>query len=178
MMSPCPAYRFNDPRIPIPHANGCHYEISQRSIMCRIRDDRRDRGMRSSYAGSSGRDEAMKRQLHGSTLPDRHFNCPGSHGRTASTHAMRRSALPWLLVVALCLGGCSRQTPPNIVLIVIDTLRADRLGAYGRQRPDPVPRFAWPRGAPSSARLRAVLVDESVGGLDCSPRATSRSTAS
>jgi arylsulfatase A-like enzyme len=76
----------------------------------------------------------MKRQLHGSTLPDRHFTCPGSHGRTASTHAMRRSALPWLLVVALCLAGCSRQTPPNIVLIVIDTLRADRVGAYGNTR--------------------------------------------
>src|SRR5215472_15579703 len=38
-----------------------------------------------------------------------------------------------LLVLALlCLpSGCSRSQPPNVVLIVIDTLRADRLGVAG-----------------------------------------------
>ena len=31
-----------------------------------------------------------------------------------------------------CLVGCSRTTPrPNVILIVVDTLRADRLGCMG-----------------------------------------------
>ena len=39
-----------------------------------------------------------------------------------------------LLVLAL-LTGCSRASaPPNVLLIVVDTLRADRLGAYGNGR--------------------------------------------
>lgn len=45
--------------------------------------------------------------------------------------ALRGAALATLgAAVALC--GCSREeTPPNVVLIVLDTLRADRLGCYG-----------------------------------------------
>jgi arylsulfatase A-like enzyme len=46
-------------------------------------------------------------------------------------------------LVACCLGllpwggaGCDRVAPlPNLVLVVIDTLRADHLGAYGYERP-------------------------------------------
>src|SRR5690606_29606460 len=36
------------------------------------------------------------------------------------------------------IGGCSggrEEKPPNIILLSIDTLRADRLGAYGYERP-------------------------------------------
>lgn len=47
---------------------------------------------------------------------------------------MRRPTILWLLALAACLSGCSRQAPPNIVLIVIDTLRADRFGSYGNTR--------------------------------------------
>src|SRR5215831_2779003 len=37
-----------------------------------------------------------------------------------------------LILALLCLpSGCSRPQPPNVVLIVIDTLRADRLGVAG-----------------------------------------------
>jgi arylsulfatase A-like enzyme len=41
-----------------------------------------------------------------------------------------------LCAAALCLAvGCARErAAPNILLIVVDTLRADRLGAYGNRR--------------------------------------------
>lgn len=32
------------------------------------------------------------------------------------------------------LAQCSRPSPPNVILIVLDTLRADRVGAYGNTR--------------------------------------------
>lgn len=35
------------------------------------------------------------------------------------------------LLTALAGSGCSRPAPPNVLLLVIDTLRADRLGCYG-----------------------------------------------
>lgn len=39
--------------------------------------------------------------------------------------------------VAFVLAGCSDR-PPNVLLVTIDTLRADRLGAYGGPLPTPV----------------------------------------
>jgi len=36
-----------------------------------------------------------------------------------------------LLIGLWALVGCARATPPNVLLIVVDTLRADRLGWYG-----------------------------------------------
>ena len=54
---------------------------------------------------------------------------------------MRR--LLFLLVLACALGGCNRSEPPpvqpgpavrNLVIITVDTLRADRAGAYGYSR--------------------------------------------
>src|SRR5262245_40090404 len=48
------------------------------------------------------------------------------------THPVSRSvALLALVAGLLALPACSRPKPPNILLIVIDTLRADRLGVYG-----------------------------------------------
>jgi arylsulfatase A-like enzyme len=43
----------------------------------------------------------------------------------------RSCALVVLLFTLSLLPACGRQAPPNIVLIVIDTLRADRVGVYG-----------------------------------------------
>jgi arylsulfatase A-like enzyme/Flp pilus assembly protein TadD len=41
----------------------------------------------------------------------------------------------WLLVALVGLAGCSPLSrPPNVLLITVDTLRADRLGAYGYSR--------------------------------------------
>ncbi len=51
---------------------------------------------------------------------------------------LARLALVALCCGALPLAGCTRgergARPPNVLLIVIDTLRADRLGAYGNPR--------------------------------------------
>jgi len=44
----------------------------------------------------------------------------------------------WLALAAACalapLGCGSPDRPPNLLLVVVDTLRADRLGAYGSTR--------------------------------------------
>src|SRR5262245_45433865 len=48
---------------------------------------------------------------------------------------MKRRTPFWLLAALLCLGvGCGQTRPPNIILIVVDTLRADRIGAAGNSR--------------------------------------------
>ena len=66
--------------------------------------------------------------------------CRGAGGVVAG--GRRRSNVR--AVLALCftlalVGGCTgdgrEETPPNIILLSIDTLRADRLGAYGYERP-------------------------------------------
>jgi arylsulfatase len=41
---------------------------------------------------------------------------------------MRRG---WMVWVGLCVLGCGRGEPPFLLLVTVDTLRADRLGAYG-----------------------------------------------
>ena len=33
--------------------------------------------------------------------------------------------------LALAATGCARAEPPDVLLVVVDTLRADRLGSYG-----------------------------------------------
>lgn len=41
-------------------------------------------------------------------------------------------AVLWMAGLVVVVGGCSsRQPPDNVLLIVVDTLRADRVGAYG-----------------------------------------------
>lgn len=37
-------------------------------------------------------------------------------------------------LLALTAAGCQRQGPPNVVVVLLDTLRADHLGSYGDQR--------------------------------------------
>ena len=36
-----------------------------------------------------------------------------------------------LLAAALPIAGCGRRQPPNLLLVTLDTTRADRLGCYG-----------------------------------------------
>ncbi|MCK6446466.1 MAG: sulfatase-like hydrolase/transferase [Planctomycetes bacterium] len=49
---------------------------------------------------------------------------------------MNLHALPriFALVLVLFLAACSEQPRPNVLFVSIDTLRADRLGAYGYER--------------------------------------------
>jgi len=43
--------------------------------------------------------------------------------------------LPVLLMIAvLCLSGCGGESRPNVVLLIVDTLRSDHLGCYGYHR--------------------------------------------
>jgi len=51
---------------------------------------------------------------------------------------MRSCCASWCLVFALTAVGCGRSEPslpPNLLLVTIDTLRADHLGAYGYAPP-------------------------------------------
>ncbi len=48
---------------------------------------------------------------------------------------MRRPIRSGILAAALLAGGCAPSSPPpNVLLVTIDTLRADRLGCYGSTR--------------------------------------------
>jgi arylsulfatase A-like enzyme len=49
----------------------------------------------------------------------------------------RRRAAAWLLLALFAVGllaACGRRQAPNILVVVVDTLRADRLGVYGNSR--------------------------------------------
>ena len=50
-------------------------------------------------------------------------------------HLLLRKRVGAVLLAALLVAGCSREQPPNLVVIVVDTLRADHLGCYGYARP-------------------------------------------
>ena len=41
----------------------------------------------------------------------------------------------WALLTGLAICGCSPDRPPSVILISVDTLRADHLGSYGYSRP-------------------------------------------
>jgi hypothetical protein len=47
---------------------------------------------------------------------------------------MTRLAIAGSLVAIAC-GGPSTEPPQHVVLVTVDTLRADRLGAYGWRKP-------------------------------------------
>jgi len=71
-------------------------------------------------------------------------------------HALRSLVFPALalLALALPLAGCGEGRPPNVVLIVVDSLRADALGAQGSQ-PSASPRID--RLAADGLRLQRVI---------------------
>ncbi len=62
----------------------------------------------------------------------------GQFTETGEGSRTRRSEVPYLaLFVTVLVAGCGsdpRAEPPNIVLVTVDTLRADRLGCYGYPR--------------------------------------------
>lgn len=51
---------------------------------------------------------------------------------------MRRARLAWLVLSIVAVSGCSQPLRPNVLLITLDTTRADRLGSYGYE-PSPSP---------------------------------------
>jgi arylsulfatase A-like enzyme len=91
---------------------------------------------------------------------------PGSVGRDSSTGnlcfesasvALRPRKNDLCLALSIFLGGCvcvppvedsiEQPTPPNLVLIVWDTVRADRLGFYGYEKPTTDHMNQWAEGA-------------------------------
>ena len=63
------------------------------------------------------------------TPPDRR-----THAEMARLHSFLR--IPLLLLLPALVAGCSEapEEPPNVILISIDTVRADHLGCYGYER--------------------------------------------
>jgi arylsulfatase A-like enzyme len=61
----------------------------------------------------------------------------GCSGPWRASHFARRalSLLLCLPTLAAVLVGCQSTRPPNLVLVIIDTLRADKLHSYGFPRP-------------------------------------------
>ena len=61
--------------------------------------------------------------------------------RRRSCYAQRVArAAHWLLVLLAALGGCGRSSPasgPDVVVVLVDALRADRLGPWGATGPTP-----------------------------------------
>jgi len=57
---------------------------------------------------------------------------PAGYARRVGRDLVRRGGIPLLLAAALC-AACSSR-PDGVVLVVVDTLRADHLGAYGYER--------------------------------------------
>src|SRR5579863_2876022 len=47
---------------------------------------------------------------------------------------MRRISIAWVLAAAIVAAGATSARRTNLVLVTIDTLRADRLGCYGNSR--------------------------------------------
>jgi len=69
-------------------------------------------------------------------LPSRVLLVGGRGERTAKRCVRRlcdRTALAFVFV-ALGLSACGSQAPPNLLIVVVDTLRRDHLGAYGYER--------------------------------------------
>ncbi len=64
--------------------------------------------------------------------------CRGTCGAVRLAAARRRPRsgfrCSWATLAAILLAACSRAGPPNILVLVIDSLRADRLGWYADDR--------------------------------------------
>src|SRR5436190_23228173 len=88
----------------------------------------------------------------GSELLPRRLLCACRRGAVPAAtirRSMRRPAAALLLALAALLLGCHKPHPRgrwNVVVVMVDTLRADHLGAYG-----------YPRG--TSPRFDAVAKD-------------------
>lgn len=81
---------------------------------------------------------------------------------------MRRPiALFGLVVVATLTTGCAEAPPPNVVMIVVDTLRSDHLGCYGYHRDTSpnIDRFAAGAVRYANAYAAAPWTTPSVGSL-------------
>lgn len=81
--------------------------------------------------------------------------CQGESRRTRGPRGPRRRAGALLLagLGALVLGACAGEEPrPNVVLVVVDTLRADHMSLHGYRRPTTPEIAAWAGGGTTFTR--------------------------
>ena len=95
-----------------------------------------DRPERSAFVPAhllSGKADRLPHELgfHGPFLPAGSVPLPGTRGNEGGSK--RPSSLLWLFVVfgSLLQASCGMPGPKLVLLLVVDTLRADRLGCYG-----------------------------------------------
>src|SRR5207302_844656 len=55
----------------------------------------------------------------------------GTSGRNSRARRRIRAVLPAVLLILAVPWGCGRTERPNVLVITVDTLRADRVGCYG-----------------------------------------------
>lgn len=86
--------------------------------------------------------EARGRRENTPLPGDRRREGRGQGGRSLRSRRRERSGARWLVAIALAGMGCGGaagrggdEEPRNLLLISIDTLRADHLGCYGYPRP-------------------------------------------
>src|SRR4029450_10930390 len=92
-------------------------------------------GDRSPLRASALRDEFAFRRWHKTepAIPISPASTPPPTTPNRKRMRRLRASLLWILPLAL---ACRRSEPtPNVVLVVVDALRADRLGSYGGPRP-------------------------------------------
>lgn len=79
----------------------------------------------------------------------------------------RQTAVLGVLVLATLASGCAEPPPPNVVMIVVDTLRSDHLGCYGYHRDTSpnIDRFAAGAVRYANAYAAAPWTTPSVGSL-------------
>lgn len=87
------------------------------------------------------------------------------------------------LICALLLSACTREQRPDVLLVVIDTLRADHLGSYGYDKPTSPRLDAFAARATRFARAHATSswtapsVASMLTGLDPAEHGVQRSTS-
>jgi arylsulfatase A-like enzyme len=69
------------------------------------------------------------------------------HGRRAARRAAVGLALACWLALAVGCGGARERAAPNVLWVVWDTVRADRLSLYGYEKPTTPRLDEWARGA-------------------------------
>src|SRR5690606_16316136 len=84
-----------------------------------------------------------RRARRGRAAPPRSIPPPGRRSvrsATSSSGGGRRRRGAALALAALVAGACGGEPRPSLLLVTLDTLRTDHVGAYGAS-PSPTPRL-------------------------------------
>ena len=84
-----------------------------------------------------------------------------------------KKPLAWVALLILTTVGCGHSGPDNVLLIVVDTLRADHLSLYGYDRPTSPELERWAervRAQPWSEVFVFFKHEETAGGPELASR--------